>query len=229
VVLLTTRQLGWPAERERTAVRTALTMNASILELQARMAEQTDPPSKKQMDQIRAHPHRSAQLLRDCGVTDADWLAAVEDHHERNGGSGYPRGLAEVGELAHVVRAADAYSAKISERALRPAMLPQAAARLLFQEEQGGPIAAALIKAVGIYPPGDFVKLKNGELGIVMQRASAASAATVVTLLSATGKALSAMPRRDTGQAEYGIAGPLPDRSAMPRVLAEQVYGLLEP
>ncbi|MEY8876223.1 MAG: hypothetical protein AB9M60_06925, partial [Leptothrix sp. (in: b-proteobacteria)] len=61
VVLLTTRQLGWSVERQRIAVLAALTMNASTLELQARMAEQTDPPSKKQLDQIRAHPQQSAQ------------------------------------------------------------------------------------------------------------------------------------------------------------------------
>ncbi len=228
VVLVTTRQMGWPADRERAAVRAALTMNASSLELQARMAEQTDPPTKKQLEQIRAHPHQSAQLLRDSGVTDTEWLAAVEDHHERAGGTGYPRGLAEAGEIARVVRAADVFTAKISPRANRAPMLPQQAARQLFQDEQGGPFAAALIKAVGIYPPGEFVKLKNGETAIVTHRASAGGATAVVSLLAANGKPLAGAPRRDTCTAEHGIASVLQERATLPRVLPEQVYGLLE-
>jgi hypothetical protein len=228
VVLLTARQLGWPAERVAIAVKAALTMNASIVELQARMAEQSDPPSKKQMEQIRAHPERSMQLLRDAGVADEEWLTAVQDHHERGGGSGYPRGLMQVGEVAHVLRAADVFTAKVTPRALRPALLPQVAARQLFQEEQGGPVAGALIKALGLYPPGDFVKLKNGETAVVVRRATAKTAVQAVALLGGTGKPLSGPAPRDTALPEYMISGPLADRSGLPRVLPEQVYGLLQ-
>ncbi|MBA4178052.1 MAG: phosphohydrolase [Leptothrix sp. (in: Bacteria)] len=227
VCLLTARQLGWEAERQRCVVRAALTMNASIVDLQARMAEQNDAPSKKQLEAIHAHPHQSARLLRDCGVTDTEWLAAVEDHHERGGGAGYPRGLCEVGEVAHLLRAADVFTAKISPRALRAPLSPQVAARQLFQEEQGGPFAAALIRAIGVYPPGDWVSLKSGDIGIVVQRAVAGRGAVVVALIGANGKAVAGAPRRDTAQAEFTITGPLGERPGLPRVLAEQVYGLL--
>lgn len=228
VGLLTARQLGWDAVRQQCVVRAALTMNASIVELQARMAEQNEPPSRKQLEQIRAHPHHSAQLLRDCGVGDADWLAAVEDHHERGGGAGYPRGVAEVGEVAHLLRAADVFTAKISPRALRAPLTPQVAARQLFQEEQGGPFAAALIRAVGVYPPGDWVSLKSGEIGVVVQRAEPGRGAMVVALIGANGKAVPGVPRRDTAQPAYTITAALGERAGLPRVLPEQVYGLLE-
>lgn len=227
VVLITARQLGWAAAEERLAVCVALTMNAATIELQARLAEQADPPTKKQLEQIRGHPHLSAQMLRDSGVTDARWLEAVQDHHERAGGLGYPRGVVTVGDVAHLVRAADVYTAKISPRAMRAPLLPQAAARQLFQEEQGGPIAAALIRAVGLYPPGDFVRLKNGEAAIVVQRASANAAAVVMAVLGSQGRPAPGAPRRDTGQPEFAISGPLTERAGLPRVLAEQVYGVL--
>lgn len=227
VVLVTARQLAWGLDETRVAVRVALTMNASTVELQARLAEQPDPPSKKQLEQIRAHPQQSAQLLRDSGVTDTRWLDAVQDHHERADGQGYPRGVTEVGEIAHLVRAADVFMAKISPRAMRAALAPQVAARQLFQEEKGGPIAAALIRAVGLYPPGDFVRLKNGEAAIVAHRATATAAALVMAVLGANGKPVPGAPRRDTGQAEFAITGPLPDRTGLPRVLPEQVYGVL--
>jgi HD-GYP domain-containing protein (c-di-GMP phosphodiesterase class II) len=228
-VLLSARLMGWPAVQVQCAVRAALTMNAAIVELQARMAEQPDPPSKKQLDEIRAHPQRSAQLLRDSGVVDAAWLQAVEEHHEQPGGGGYPTGCKASGEVARLVRAADVFMAKISPRALRAPMQPQLAARQLFQEESGGPIAAALIRAVGIYPPGDFVRLRNGEVAIVARRAAAGTGAIAVALLDAKGRPVPGAPKRDTAQAEFSITGAFAERAGLQRVLPEQVYGVLPP
>ena len=228
VGLLTARQLGWTPEAQRRLVLAALTMNVSIVELQARMAEQSEPPNQRQMAQIRAHPKQSAQLLRNAGVVDAEWLAAVEQHHERAGGSGYPEGLAAVQPLGHLLRVADVFTAKISPRAVRSPLSSQMAARQLFQEEQGGPMAAGLIRAMGVYPPGDFVWLKNGDAGIVLHRGVPGRAAVVVSLFAATGKPVAGAPRRDTGQPEFSITGAMLERGKLPRVLPEQVYGLLD-
>lgn len=230
VVLLSARLLGWPADQVHRVVLAALTMNASIMELQARMAEQTDPPSKKQLELIRAHPAQSAVLLRGSGVHDEAVLQAVEDHHERAQG-GYPRGVDDVGELAVLLRAADVFMAKISPRALRPPMLPQLAARQLFQDEGGGPVAGALIRAVGVYPPGEFVRLKCGELAIVVRRASAGMAVQLMALQDARGKPVPGAPRRDSGQVDFAITAALPlnERAGLLRVLPEQVYGVLPP
>jgi hypothetical protein len=229
LALLASRQLGWPAAQVQRVVRVALTMNVSMLELQSRLAEQPDPPSRKQLDEIRAHPQASAQRLRDSGVTDAAWLAAVAEHHERASGGGYPTGMTTPGEIALLVRAADVFMAKISPRAQRAPLLPQTAARQLFQEEAGGPIAAALIKAVGVYPPGDFVRLRNGEGAIVIRRATAGAGVLAVGLIDARGRPLSQAPRRDTAQQEFAIASPVTERAGLPRVLPEQVFGVLEP
>lgn len=229
VVQLTARVYGLPPERVRTLVRAALTMNASIVELQARMAEQTDPPGKRQMDEIRAHPLASAQQLRDGGIIDAEWLALVEHHHEQTGGGGYPRGLEQVDDLARLLRAADVFMAKISPRALRAPLLPQMAARQLFQEEAGSPLAAALIKAVGVYPPGDFVRLRNGDIAVVTHRATAGAAVQAVAVLDARGKPVTQAPQRDTAVADHAVVGPVTERAGLPRVLPEQVYGLLPP
>lgn len=228
VALLTARQLGWAPDAQRRVVLAALTMNASIVELQARMAEQNEAPNQRQMAQIRAHPMQSAQLLRSAGVEDAEWLAAVEQHHERAGGAGYPQGLAAVQPLGHLLRVADVFTAKISPRAVRSPLSSQAAARQLFQEEQGGPMAAGLIRALGVYPPGDFVWLKNGDAAIVLHRAVPGRAVVVVSLFGASGKPVPGSPRRDTALPEFAITGAMAERGKLPRVLPEQVYGLLD-
>ncbi|MFY9512065.1 MAG: HD domain-containing phosphohydrolase [Rubrivivax sp.] len=229
IVLLAGRLLGADAQRARTGVLAALTMNAAIVELQARLSEQTEPPGKRQVDEIRNHPQASVQKLRDSGVDDADWLGAVAEHHEQTGGGGYPRGLQQVADLPRLLRAADVFMAKISPRAARAPLLPQMAARQLFQEESGSPLAAALIKAVGVYPPGDFVRLRNGDVAVVTQRAAAGRPVQAVAIVDARGKPLTQAPQRDTGVPDFAIAGAVPDRAGLPRVLPEQVYGLLPP
>ncbi len=68
LVLAAAGQLAWPPERRRSLAGAALTMNASMLELQAHMAEQDTPPTAKQLDVIRAHPVRTVELLQAAGI-----------------------------------------------------------------------------------------------------------------------------------------------------------------
>jgi HD-GYP domain-containing protein (c-di-GMP phosphodiesterase class II) len=227
VVQLTASGMGWPEAQVRSVVAAALTMNAPTVELQARMAEQSDPPSKKQLEQLREHPMRAAAMMRASGIADAAWLEAVEQHHEQAGGGGYPAGLQSPCEMARLLRAADVYTAKISPRAIRAPLASQVAARHLFQEEKGSPMAGALIKAVGVYPPGDIVKLANGEVAIVTHRAQDGKGTQAAVLLGANGKPAGGSTRRDTADKAFVVTGIHAERAALARVLPEQVYGLL--
>ncbi|MFN7369254.1 MAG: hypothetical protein ACK5SG_03355, partial [Burkholderiales bacterium] len=58
-----------------------------------------------------------------------------------------------------------------------------------MSEGDGGhnPIATILIKEIGIYPPGSFVKLANGETAIVVRRGEAANSPVVAALSSGSG------------------------------------------
>ena len=55
-------------------------------------------------------------------------------------------------------------------------------------------MAAALIKGLGVYPPGDFVKLRNGETAIVVQRTAAGNAPIVAVLADAGGRPVHGAP-----------------------------------
>jgi HD-GYP domain-containing protein (c-di-GMP phosphodiesterase class II) len=227
LTLLTARQMGWPAAQVNSVSRAALTMNLSMLELQATMAEQDSPPTGRQMELIRAHPAAASKMLRDAGVLDADWLAAVDDHHEQVGGGGYPRGISEVGGAAQLVRAADVFMAKVSPRAGRPPMVPQLAARQLFQQQPGSALAMSLIKAVGVHPPGSLVRLQSGEVAVVTHRPQAGRAAQAATLSNRQGQPSIDTHRRDTAQPEFAITAAVTDLSLFQRVLPERVYGLI--
>jgi HD-GYP domain-containing protein (c-di-GMP phosphodiesterase class II) len=227
VALLTGQRLEWPAERTDALACAALTMNLSILELQAAMAEQGEPPTAKQLREIRAHPGASVALLRAAGVEDETWLAAVTDHHERTGGGGYPRSLQSAGEHSQVLRAIDVFMAKISPRAGRAAMQPQAAVRQLFQEAAADPLLMALIKTLGVHPPGSLLQLRSGEVAVAIRRPPRGTQPLVATLSDARGRPTAETHRRDTAQPEFAVVGPLADTTHFARVQPERVYGVI--
>jgi HD-GYP domain-containing protein (c-di-GMP phosphodiesterase class II) len=226
--LVTARQAGWGAAKQRSLVGAALTMNVAMLDLQALMAEQDTPPTTRQLDQIRSHTDRSEALLRSAGISDETWLRTVRDHHERPDGTGYPRGLKELSDEARLLRKADVFMAKITPRAKRQPLPPQVAARQLFQQEAGSPLVAALIKGVGIHPPGSLVSLKSGEVAVVARRPRAGNAPLVFTLSDRKGQPSANSSHRDTQQPEFAVVGPLADRTGFTRVLGERVYGVVE-
>lgn len=227
LVLLTARSLAWEADRCASAACAALTMNLSMLDLQATMAEQDTPPTKKQLEQVRAHPQATVSLLRAAGVADEVWLAAVADHHEHVGGGGYPRGDGDVNAEAQLLRAADVFMAKISARSNRLPITPHLAIRQLFQQSAGAPLAMAMVKTLGVYPPGSLVRLHSGEIGVAIRRAAAGPHPLVATLSDKNGKPTGETHRRNSAEAGFAIDGPVDAPNAFARVLPERVYGLI--
>jgi len=127
--------------------------------------------------------------------------------------------------MAAALRVADVFMAKISPRTLRPALSPQEAVRELYREDKGGPISTAIIKEFGIYPPGDFVRLASGELGLVVQRTDNARAPIVASITDTAGHPVARTLRHDTGQADFAIVANVTDKAMLSRLPPERLYG----
>jgi hypothetical protein len=223
--ILLARRLHWPEAQVITLTKAALTMNAPIMVLQGRLAAQEGPMLDKQRAEVRAHPDKAVAWLKQAGVTDADWLSAVAQHHERPDGNGYPHGLVEISPLAHALRVADVFMAKISRRLTREPLSPQEAARNLLHEDSGGQMGIVLIQEIGIYPPGDFVKLQSGELAVVIQRGGNPKTPVVACITDAAGKPGVHTAHRDTAQPGFEIVGVVADKTLALRVPPERLYG----
>jgi hypothetical protein len=200
-------RLGWPEESTVSLVKAALTMNIAITELQGTLATQSKivKPTAGQAEAITMHPARGAEILLDAGVRDAAWLRAVDEHHERADGRGYPRGMSEPSRPATTLRYIDEFFAKISSRASRPAMPLQRAARQLYADADGRWIVEALIKEFGLYPPGTYVRLANGDRGVVLRRGRRVNTPLAVALANRRGERLARRVYRDTSDTRYAI------------------------
>jgi len=89
--------------------------------------------------------------------------------------------------------------------------LPAArAVRSAFAEAGDDPIVAAVVKELGQFPPGTYVKLAKGELAVVVARGETASRPVVKALINKQGEALPEPIRRDCANAENAIVNTLP-------------------
>jgi HD-GYP domain-containing protein (c-di-GMP phosphodiesterase class II) len=201
---------GWRPEWADALTLAALTMNVAFTQAQDELARQSGPLSEAQRAMLRDHPERAAAQLADVGVDDPMWLHAVRHHHSAPAGPLADRPPEET--VARLIRRADRYAARLSPRKSRPASSATAAAQVALLDEGGHTDEAgqALIRTLGLYPPGVWVKLQCGEIAMVLRRTPIAKAPIVVSLVGKTGMPLAVPALRNTRLPDYAVTGAVP-------------------
>ena len=88
-----------------------------------------------EMDSVRRHPDEGARLIGPLRAWLGPWSLAVEQHHERFDGRGYPRGLAgeQISLAGRIVAVADSYEVMTAMRPYRKPIGVWAARQELVQ------------------------------------------------------------------------------------------------
>lgn len=193
---------GLRSDQQRVLIAAALTRDVGFLELQEELDHQSDALMPDQQEQVRTHPLESARLLRAIGVEDKEWLSAIEQHHERLNGSGYPGGLSgdDVCPWARLLGIADIYSAMTKPRAYRPAIQGPNVIHSIFQSRGSlvdENITQTFIRILGVYPPGILVRLSTDETAVVTRRTENLKCPEVRVVADAGDKILQIYPTRD--------------------------------
>jgi hypothetical protein len=199
--------LGIEGSRLDSLGRAALTMNVAMQRLQDQLASNHHPPTTAQRAEIEAHAGQGARQLREAGLGDELACQIVALHHDNSDHDTPWATLPAERQLARLLRRVDIFAAKISRRATRAPMSPVQAAREACLGAGGVPdeVGGALLKAVGLYPPGSFVELVCGELGIVVARGRRANLPYVASLVSSAGNPLGEPTLRDTIDRRYAV------------------------
>lgn len=218
--------LTWPEDMTRMVLRVALTMNISMTELQDRLARQTAPLTPEQRKQVNHHAARSVQLLKEIGVTDAAWLDAVLDHHVSAPGPLADKTPAQ--RIARLIQRGDMFAARLAPRASRTPTTPAAAMQASYYDEhkQVDEAGAALIKAVGVYFPGSFVRLATNEVGMVVRRGMNTTAPRVAVLINREGMPMIDPIVRDTALRDYRVVASVLHRDVKLKISLDRMLPL---
>ena len=210
LVELIGKRLGLSDVERQSIIAAALMANIGMVELQELLHLQKEPLSARQREEVWGHPESSVQLLKAAGVDDVLMLETILSHHERIDGSGYPNGLSgtAIPISVRMIALADTYSAMVTPRAYRAEMQAKEAVKEIFLKrgkEIDESLAHVFIKELGIYPPGAFVRLENGEIAVVIRRGKDATHPVVQSILSPRGGAYTSARRHSCEQELYHI------------------------
>jgi HD-GYP domain-containing protein (c-di-GMP phosphodiesterase class II) len=218
--------LKWPEPVETLLRKAALTMNIGMTDLQDKLARQPLPPTTEQRGVIDAHAATSTALLAQLGVTDNTWLEAVREHHTQTPGP--LRGKTPAQRLARLMQRADMFAARLAPRASRAPISPAAAMQACYFDEnkEVDEAGAALIKAVGIYQPGSFVKLATEEIAVVIRRGTNTNTPRVAVLINRSGMPTVEPTIRDTTLKDYRITASVAHRDVRVQINLEKLLPL---
>jgi len=128
-----------------------------------------DTLTTEESEAVRKHPEMSRDILSTRGGT-YPWLSeVVYQHHEREEGQGYPRGLRgdRIHDYAKIIGIVDTYEAMTHNRPHRRAI----SVRELIESknQQFAPrIIKVFLEQISLYPMGSYVKLNNKSIAIVI-------------------------------------------------------------
>jgi HD-GYP domain-containing protein (c-di-GMP phosphodiesterase class II) len=112
------RQLGFPPKDIDQIALACSLIDIGKSGLPPELLAQPEAPSDEQWTLLKSHVEKGLTLLADNGVVNRKVVMALESHHERFDGTGYPKGLSanEIPLFGRIAGIVDSYDAMISER-----------------------------------------------------------------------------------------------------------------
>ena len=205
ICVLAASVLGWSDSDVDLLMNCALTMNIGMAALQDELSQQWVPVDISQQILIAEHSNLAVHILEAFGVIDRDWLDVVRSHHAHI--EKPIQSKQRSNRLTGLINRADIFAAKLSYRVTRTAQHASVAMKSTYFDAHSNTDAmgAAILKTVGIYRPGSFVKLASGEVGMVIQRGSNTSSPAVAVVLNRDGMPVHAPAIRNTSDKKYAV------------------------
>ncbi|MCG8381701.1 MAG: HD-GYP domain-containing protein [Gammaproteobacteria bacterium] len=183
----------------------------------------------EEFQEIKRHPVHGREILLSSEKTvDQEVVDAAYMHHERLRGGGYPEGLTEVSISFHtrIVTIADVYDAITSARVYDGSRSHLEATRILTEnrgKEFDEDMVIRFIAGLGLYPPGSFLEMTNGEVAIVLENHSTSRLMPKLLRVMGADKTLTEERIIDLADEPRDEAG---QRYAVASVLPQEAYGV---
>lgn len=129
--------------------------------------------SQEELQELQLHPDYTVEQLRRLCQFPKEILDIIRCHHERLDGSGYPARLrgSQISLPARILLVVDEYDSLLHKRRDSETLMPSEALGQIYAKTRTqfpDDVVVALIKTVGVYPPGSIVELSDGKIGLVL-------------------------------------------------------------
>ena len=167
------RHLGFPKADLQLLGIGGLMQDIGKVMLPHELLEKSSELSAQEFAQVKGHVNQSLEILRATPGIPPRVLEIVAQHHERQDGTGYPRGLkgGEIGVFSSMAAIVDCFEAMTSNRSYAPAISSHEALQYLYKNRgtffhEG--LVDQFMQCVGIFPIGSLVELNTGDVGVVV-------------------------------------------------------------
>ncbi len=169
------RQLGLDGEELHTLTVAALVHDVGTVPIPKEIFYKKDSLSNKEWEMMRQRPTFSAEIIDSLGASYRAVAEIAHQVHERLDGKGYPRALQieAIALEASILGAVDIFEAFIHPRPYKktvPAAAMYGVDNLMRMSHQfGDRVLKGLVRSVGLFPIGTYVRLNSGEVARVLK------------------------------------------------------------
>ena len=179
--ILLGRRAGLPREQLHELALGCLLHDLAKMYIDQAILDKPDKLTPEEFDEIKKHPQMGFELIRRMPVFSILPAHVAYQHHERQDGGGYPRGL--IGNnvlgrslsermnprrmllIAEIAAVADVYSALTSDRPYRPAMPLDRVNKIVGEmsgEHLNAEVVLMLQRTIPMFPVGHWVEVITG-------------------------------------------------------------------
>lgn len=193
------RHLGFPKSQLSQLGTIGLLLDIGKIKLPRALLEKQGRLTTEEYETVKTHVQLGVELLSESGGLDMDIMTGIAQHHERENGSGYPRGLVgpNIALFGRMAAIADCFAALTNQRPYAEAVSAYDALRSLSGwggEYFHAPIVEQFIQAVGVFPVGSLVELSTGEVAAVISHNKTRRLKPRVLVITGPDKTRSAHP-----------------------------------
>lgn len=169
------RQLGLDGDELQTLTVAALVHDVGAVRIPKEVFYKEDSLSSEEWEMMRRRPKFSNEIIAGLGKNYRAVAEIAYQVHERLDGKGYPRALQidAIAVEASILGAVDIFEAFIHPRPYKstvPAAAMYGVDNLLRMSHQfGDRVLRALVRSVGLFPVGTYVRLNSGEVALVLK------------------------------------------------------------
>lgn len=164
-------QLNWPEEDILALATAAILHDIGKSKVAPEILYKTSALSQEEFGLIKDHPRIGTELLlaqKDASPLD---VAAAWGHHQRHDGRGYPLrpAWAASNPVIELLQIIDVFEALTAIRPYKMALAPQQAFSIMINDKGAfhPGLLSTFMAQISIYPPGTYVTLSDGNIGMV--------------------------------------------------------------